>query len=122
VFGGFILIATGWELFALAIRFPGPDEPAPDIRWHSSLMLAMLAAIGAIFTLLFAYIRVFTTERQTKAAEDALFNDKINTAADDLHARRQVTQNPDEKDNRYDIWQDDVVKRNAAIALRNSGT
>jgi len=110
-----ILIAAGWELIVLAWNYPPLNTKASEIRWHSSIMLAMLAAIGAIFTLVFAYIRSFATERQTRATEESLFNDKINAAADDLHARRQVTKSPDEKDNHWDYWQDDIVRRNAAI-------
>ncbi len=113
--GLIILIAAGWELIVLAVNFPDLTTPPGVIRWHSSIMLAMLAAIGAIFTLLFAYIRSFATERQTRATEEALFNDKINTAANDLHARRLVTKNPDDEDGHWDCWQDDIIKRNAAI-------
>ncbi|MFT7596513.1 MAG: heme/copper-type cytochrome/quinol oxidase subunit 2, partial [Paracoccaceae bacterium] len=52
-----ILFAAGWELIVLAWNYPSLDKDASEIRWHSSIMLAMLAAIGAIFTLVFAYVR-----------------------------------------------------------------
>lgn len=127
-FGAIIFLAVLWELLALAWSYPNLEsakENASDIRWHGSIMLAMLAALGALFTLLFAYIRVFTTERQTKAAErqasateEALFNDKINAATEDLHAQRQVTLTETGEDGRtirQDVWEDDIIKRNAAI-------
>ncbi len=126
--GAVILVAVLWEMLALAWSYPKLDPKvnnAADIRWHGSIMLAMLAALGALFTLLFAYIRVFTTERQTKAAEaqasataEALFNDKINVAANDLHARRQITIEIDGvggADRFKETWQDDIIRRAAAI-------
>ena len=122
--GFLIFVAALWELGILAWNYPTPDTPASELRWHSSLMLAMLAAIGAVFTLAFAYIRVFTTERQTKAAEEqaahndrVLLNERFDAAASDLHSRRQFTQEIHSGAGTafQDVWQDDVVKRNSAI-------
>lgn len=82
--GALIFVAALWELGMLAWHYPTSDSPASDLGWHSSLMLAMLAAIGALFTLLFAYVRMFTTERQTRAAEEGLITDRISKAIDQL--------------------------------------
>ncbi|MDK3074129.1 pentapeptide repeat-containing protein [Sedimentitalea sp. JM2-8] len=125
-FGVIVFLAVLWELLALAWSYPSLEtakENASDIRWHGSIMLAMLAALGALFTLLFAYIRVFTTERQTKAAErqatateEALFNDKINSAADDLHARREIRRKKKMDDaEELGFIEDDIVRRVTAI-------
>jgi hypothetical protein len=85
--GLIILFAVGWELFVLAWNFPALDADPSVIRWHATIMLAMLAAIGAIFTLVFAFIRAFATERQTRATEEGLITDRISKAVDQLGSK-----------------------------------
>ncbi len=94
-FGIALLAAAVWELVLLFLAFPEKTDSPADIRWHASIVLAMFAAIGALFTLLFAFIRLFTTERQTRAAEKqrahedlVLVNQRIQSALQLLSARR----------------------------------
>ncbi|MEP2027904.1 MAG: pentapeptide repeat-containing protein [Paracoccaceae bacterium] len=79
-----------WELLILALKFPDANTPASEIRWHASIMLAMLAAIGAVFTLVFAFIRAFATERQTRATEEGLITEQISKAVEGLGAEKTV--------------------------------
>lgn len=58
-----------------------------------------------------------TARKEAALKEEALFNDKINAAAKDLAARRQVTE-PAEQDGKQTFvtkWEDDLVTRAAAI-------
>ena len=82
-------------------------------RRHATLLLSLLAAIGALVGLVFGLIRLFAVERQTKAQEEknrlegeALFNEKMTAATTDLYSRRQTGDS---------AWQDDVPRRNSAI-------
>ncbi|WP_170125857.1 pentapeptide repeat-containing protein [Pelagimonas varians] len=51
---------------------------------------------------------------QTATAKAALFNSKITEAAADLHATRQVSKKVGK--NKWEtVWEDDIVRRNAAI-------
>ena len=52
-------------------------------------------------------------ERTASAAEEALFNDKINAAVSDLHAQRQITKWL--RTGAQNGWEDDVTRRNGAI-------
>lgn len=93
-FGTIVFIVALWDLLVLAWSYPSLDAEASIIRYHSSLMLANLAAIGALFTLLFAFVRVFTTERQTLALEEqsrhndlVLLNTRVQSALELMSAR-----------------------------------
>lgn len=120
--GALLFLMAVWQLLMLVVSYPTPGSDGSDVRWHSSIMLALLAAVGAIVGLVFAFIRVLTTERQTRTAEaqathneNVLFNEKITEATRDLYAQRQVTKDPDTKEGAYDIREDDLIRRNAAI-------
>lgn len=120
--GALLFLMAVWQLLMLVVSYPAPGSDGSDVRWHSSIMLALLAAVGAIMGLVFAFIRVLTTERQTRTAEaqathneDVLFNEKITEATRSLYTQRQVTKDPDGKESAYDIWEDDLIRRNAAI-------
>ncbi|MDF1856880.1 pentapeptide repeat-containing protein [Pseudooceanicola sp.] len=89
-----------------------PARPATDLRWSLLTLTALTATTGVVIGLPFTLIRLTLTRKQTDTATDSLFNDKITAAAADLHTRRQVT---DPKDTSCHIWQDDVIRRNAAI-------
>ncbi|MDB2578633.1 pentapeptide repeat-containing protein, partial [Tateyamaria sp.] len=111
--GALLFVGTLATLFHLAVFFPDASSDESMQRRHATLLLSLLAAIGALVGLVFGLIRVFAVERQTKAQEEkntlegeALFNDKMTAATTDLYARRQT------KDS---AWQDDVPRRNSAI-------
>jgi hypothetical protein len=91
-----------------------------------ALLVALLGAPFLIWRTLVAQRTLEATQRQTELQEEAQFNDKINAAATDLAARRQVTRvaidpNGDivrDKEGKETIlteWQDDLVTRAAAI-------
>ena len=90
-----------------------PAATNPCSAAIATLLLSLLAAIGALVGLVFGLIRLFAVERQTKAQEEknrlegeALFNDKMTAATTDLYSRRQTGDS---------AWQDDVPRRNSAI-------
>lgn len=101
---------------ALATSTSNPDDAT--LRWTLLTLTALTGALGAVVALPFTLIRIRQTQRQTDLQDEALFNDKINAAATDLAARRQVTRvlhkgTPEE----YIAteWEDDLVTRAAAI-------
>jgi uncharacterized protein YjbI with pentapeptide repeats len=110
----FLVITVG----AIAIQF---FEAATglgafgDAEARSSVIRNIGLVLAAVVGLPFLVWRSVVAQKQVDVAEQGLFNDKINAAANDLHARRLVTQNPHKTDFRWNYWQDDIVKRNAAI-------
>ena len=128
-------VATGWQMQALAgfaavlaplwlaligvviaalwrIAWSFPDlnpEDATQLRWHVLALVGLLTALGGLVGTPLALMRLYLTDKQTSTAEQSLFNDKINTASDDLHAMRQRW------DGAQNIWEPDIVRRNAAI-------
>ncbi|WP_422049689.1 pentapeptide repeat-containing protein [Shimia sp.] len=76
-------------------------------------LAALTATLGAVVALPFTVLRLKLTQEQTETAKAALFNEKITEAAADLHAQRQVTKVFGCK--RETLWEDDIVRRNAAI-------
>ena len=111
--GALLFVGTLATLFHLAVLFPDASSDESMQRRHATLLLSLLAAIGALVGLVFGLIRLFAVERQTKAQEEknrlegeALFNDKMTAATTDLYSRRQSGDG---------AWQDDVPRRNSAI-------
>ncbi|MBW4963994.1 pentapeptide repeat-containing protein [Sulfitobacter sp. CW3] len=90
-----------------------PSKTPEDLRHLGTTVALLMGVLAAAATIFFSIIRVWINERTASAAEEALFNDKINNAVNDLHAQRQVTL-WDEAD-RPTGWQDDVTRRNGAI-------
>lgn len=60
------------ELLSLISTFPDADANVEDVRFHTSLVLAAFAAVGGTITLLFGFLKINTTERQTIAAENQI--------------------------------------------------
>jgi hypothetical protein len=126
------LVATVLAVFD-AIRGGLGDRPAGFSFSIGALLVALLGAPFLIWRTLVAQRTLEATQRQTelqdedkRLREEAQFNDKINAAATDLAARRQVTRvaidpNGDivrDKEGKETIlteWQDDLVTRAAAI-------
>ncbi|MFT5344126.1 MAG: hypothetical protein ACI9BH_003352, partial [Paracoccaceae bacterium] len=107
------LIGTVWDIIWQAL--PANNSEFWDWRFALVKLTALTATLGAVVAFPITMQRLRLTQLQTSTASEALFNDKINAAANDLHAQRQVTIYPENAGNPVDIWQDDVVKRNAAI-------
>ncbi len=101
------------------ILSPIPQGQAQIWDWRFSLakMAALTATLGAVVALPFTLIRLTFTRTQTETAVEALFNDKINAAVEDLYAQRQISVpvTDGEKQSHESIWQDDVTRRNGAI-------
>lgn len=88
---------------------PANEEDKRDFRFLLTKTTALTAVLGGVVALPLTAIRLKLTAEQTRHASDALFNDKLHQAINDLHSRFQVT----EEDG--DVWKDDVIRRNAAI-------
>jgi hypothetical protein len=116
--------ATVFYLFEIGISVAGlvnrlresvanPDTQAEDFRNLATAVAVLMGVLAASATIFFSVIRVWMNERTASAAEEALFNDKINAAVSDLHAQRQITKWADE--GTPTGWEDDVTRRNGAI-------
>lgn len=108
-----MLAATMWDFLRAAIRYGlyADDTTGEAIR---NIGLVLAAFFGAPFLVW----RTWVAARQTNLQDEALFNDKINAAATDLAARRQVTKAvvPGGRSEKHqDFWEDDLVTRAAAI-------
>ncbi|MBU1279054.1 MAG: pentapeptide repeat-containing protein [Alphaproteobacteria bacterium] len=93
-----------------------PETPAgeSDFRFLLTKTTALTAVLGGLIALPFTALRLKHTATQTRHAADVLFNEKLNDANTDLHARYQTTEK--QEDGTYvDIWKDDIVRRNGAI-------
>jgi hypothetical protein len=116
IFGSLVLGLLGviWSF----IMSPIPQD-GQIWNWRFSLakMAALTATLGAVVALPFTLIRLTFARTQTETAVEALFNDKINAAVDDLHAQRQVSEliTDGETQKHETVWQDDVTRRNGAI-------
>ena len=107
-----MLAATMWDFLRAAFRSgPYADDTTGEAIRNIGLVVA--AFFGAPFLVL----RTWVAARQTNLQDEALFNDKINAAATDLAARRQVTRvvEQDQKEVVLTEWGDDLVTRAAAI-------
>lgn len=73
--------------------------------------------VAALFGAPFIVWRSIVAAKQARIADEALFNDKINAAAQNLSARREVTRVvvQDGHENVLKEWEDDLVARAAAI-------
>ncbi len=130
-----VLVLTG-GLFALVLdvlwQAMAPDRPTIITRFWSELQgrgaastwdfrfrLAQIAGLTAVLGALVAFPvtlnRLRLARQQAHLADETLFNQKITEAAADLHAQRQVTLAPKDGEARFNAWEDDVVRRNAAI-------
>lgn len=70
---------------------PGIDN-ALAYRVHFLAIVGLMTALAGLIGAPLALIRVFATERQTKAAEDGLITDRINKAVEGLGAEKTVKQ------------------------------
>nr|WP_268821719.1 pentapeptide repeat-containing protein [Octadecabacter dasysiphoniae] len=93
------------------IAFGDPAEVQQTSLGTGALIAAILGAPFIIW-------RTLVAQRQANTQEESLFNEKINAAATDLAARRQVNRGVNEGTPDETIlseWQDDLVTRATAI-------
>ncbi|MCA3447327.1 MAG: pentapeptide repeat-containing protein [Rhodobacter sp.] len=60
------------------------------LRWHVLAFVGLITALGALATAPLAMIRVYTTERQTRVAEQGHMTDRISKAVEQLGAEKTV--------------------------------
>lgn len=116
-----ITIVLAFGLFALIIDIIGAAVPDRndastvwDFRFRIVQITALTTVVGALFALPISMRRIRVSDKANENTENALFNEKINAATAGLYARRQVSLRQD--DGTYvDLWEDDIVQRNAAI-------
>ncbi len=113
-----VILLAGLIWVIITIVWGGFDPEKRDAVWDFRFLIAQLAGltavIGAIVAFPITIIRLRLSAEQTRINTDTLFNEKINNATTDLHAQRQVTERRDDGTS-VDVWQDDIVRRNAAI-------
>ncbi len=84
----------------------GDQAASPQSLGLGALLVALLGAPFLIW-------RSVVAQKTLDLQDEALFNDKINAAAEDLAARRQVTRSAGAA--QFNAYEDDVVTRSAAI-------
>lgn len=101
-----LLVVVVVEFFAASM---GHDPDATALR-NAGLVLA--AVLGVPFLIW----RTLVAQKQADVAEQALFNDKLKAAADDLHARREIRRKKKLGDaEELGFIEDDIVRRVTAI-------
>jgi len=115
---GSLVLGLLWEVWSI-IASTASQDIAEIWNWRFSLakIAALTATLAAVVALPFTLIRLTFTRTQTETAVEAFFNDKINAAVEDLHARRQISEPviEGEKTGFETLWEDDVIRRNGAI-------
>ena len=114
-FFGLFLIAIA-AAYVLVTNVIGSEDPSASLGL-GALLVALLGAPFLIWRTVVAQRTLDTAQRQTDLQAEAHFNDKINVAATDLAARRQVTRvvGRGKEQRVLTEWQDDLVTRAAAI-------
>jgi hypothetical protein len=106
---GMLVLSVLWQLV--------PNMGDKAVLWEFRFKLAQLAVLttvlGAVIALPITLTKLRLTREAGETAKDSLFNDKITEAAADLYAQRQVTRQ--EGESFVNVWEDDIVRRNAAI-------
>ena len=82
-----LLMLVLWSLLKLTDHMPGIAD-GTELRWHVLALVGLLTALGGLLGTPLALIRVHTTERQTKTAEQGHVTDQINKAVENLGATR----------------------------------
>ncbi|MFN3661727.1 hypothetical protein [Yoonia sp.] len=110
LFSSLLVIAACWTLILFFVALVSDDPNGEGIR---NIGLVLVALLGGPFLVWRSYVAA----QQANTAVEALLNDKINAAATDLAARRQVTRvvEQDGKEVVLTEWEDDIVTRVAAI-------
>ncbi len=80
-----LLLFVLWLLVRLATTMPAITA-GDQLRWHVLALVGLLTALGGLIATPLALIKLHTTERQTKTAEDGLITDRLNAAVANLGA------------------------------------
>jgi len=96
----------------LAEAPPQDESAAWDFRFLLAQLAAITAVLGAVVAFPVTLNRLRLSHESAARARDALYNDKINAALNDLHAMRQRSI---DDDSAQTIWEADVNRRNGAI-------
>jgi uncharacterized protein YjbI with pentapeptide repeats len=102
------------DVLADVVPDPDTDREVWNFRFKLIQITALTTVLGAVIALPFTLLRLGLSQKQTETARESLFNEKINAATQGLYARRQVSE-PGKDGQHLDLWQDDIVQRNAAI-------
>lgn len=78
-----------WSLWSLSQDY-NPAVQDTDLRWHILAFVGLITALGAMISAPLALIRVWTTERQTRTAEQGHMTDRISKAVEQLGAEKTV--------------------------------
>ncbi|SMY09083.1 pentapeptide repeat-containing protein [Flavimaricola marinus] len=84
-----IFCAVLYGLWLVIFQFRQEME-GDNLRWHVLALVGLITALGGIIGAPLALIRVFTTERQTKATEEGLLTDRINAGIIGLGTEKTV--------------------------------
>lgn len=108
----FVTINVSIEVIKAGLRI-GPYENDVDGSAIRNTGLVLAAILGAPFVVW----RSFVAARQAETAAEALFNDKLSTAADDLSAKMEISSSSSSTlgENGIRKITEDLVKRSAAI-------
>ena len=85
----FLLVDVIYSLFVMTSRFD-PNEAGVDLRWHILAFVGLITALGGLVSAPLGLIRVWTTERQTRTAEQGHMTDRISKAIEQLGAEKSV--------------------------------
>lgn len=99
-----MLAQVGWRILSGDTM----QGEADNLRWYVLSFVGLLTALGGIIGTPLALIRVWTTERQTKTAEQNHFNEILSKAVENLGAEKTVTR-------------DGVMKTVPSLEVRNGG-
>ncbi|WP_165587436.1 pentapeptide repeat-containing protein [Phaeobacter piscinae] len=91
------------------INKPDTDTQPENLRNLAYAIGTLIAVLAGSATVFFSSLRVWMNERNTRATEQGLLNDKLATAFADLHAMRQITKEGET------VWEEDIIRRTAAI-------
>ncbi len=78
-----------WALWGLASEF-NPSVQDGDLRWHALAFVGLITSLLALISAPLALIRVWTTERQTRTAEQGHMTDRISKAVEQLGTEKTV--------------------------------
>ncbi len=84
-----LVLLVIYALWEIAWAFGG-ELNGDELRWHVLALVGLLTALGGLLGTPLALLRVTTTERQVRAAEEGLITDRINKAVEGLGAEKSV--------------------------------
>ena len=79
-----------WHMWKLFLTLPDAMLQPDELRVYAAAFGGLTAALAGLAALPFALIRVYTTERQTRTAEQGHLTDRISKAIEQLGAEKTV--------------------------------